>query len=203
MKNILSNVCVLCTAIMTCFCLTGCPGPGDNEDEPKIPEPQAKVDSLIFTFTLSCSEDFLDYVTPVATYIDENNAEQKIEVSKSAFILSSNNDGLVDKSQSVLYSWEKEIKLANTLTGQRDMQVAYQKKADAPAIDNEKIYIMYHKLSHGYSVKPKEGGSTTHIDNSVVVIDGQDVNRKDVKGENLPQYLDNLEENPDYDKAVK
>ena len=192
MKKITYHVCILCAVFMTCFGLIGCKNKCHEPDpilEP-IPEP---VDTLVFGFTLTCSEDFLDYITPVATYIDEHNVEQKIEILKSAFSLFPNNEG--DESQPVLYSWKKEIKLANTLTGQRDMQVSYQKKVDAPTIDDEKIYIMCHWLYSEKILKRKDGKTEATIDVKI-----QNKNRQDVQGKNLPQYFEYIEKNPEYAK---
>lgn len=188
-------MCILCALYFIMSGLTSCQC-GSTQD------PVLKADTLSIRFTLTCSEEFINFVTPTATYKDASGVEQNIEISKSSFILVSDNEGLVDQSEPALYSWTQEIVLPNTRTGQRDIKITYKKCSDAPVIDNEKTYIMYHKLSDGYTVKYKEGGTVTYIDGTIVILNGQDSHRKDVKGSELPEYLEEIANTSDYTKRA-
>ena len=195
MKKFFYCFCILGAFCMMMSGLTSCK---DCQKEPA----QQRVDTLLFQFTLTCSEEFINFIIPTATYIDANGVEQNVEISNSSFVLATNNDGLIYQSNPVLYTWTQKIVIPNMRTGQRDMRITYKKRNDAPNIDSEKTYVMYHQLSSGYTIILKEGGKTSNFNNVTVTLDGIDPYRKDIKGENLPAYLEDIKNDSDYAKLI-
>lgn len=165
-------------------CLASCMG--CRWGEPKDPY-------IKFKFYLYCSEDLLDFVTPIATFKDENNIVQEKTLTKSMFILATNNDGLVDTSSTIIYKWHQEIVIKDTV-GQRDMRIDYQIREDAPEIDDNKIYVMHHRLDGDYD--------TQNVTKLSSINTGDDIYTKRVKGIDLPYYLDQIQNDPDYKKIA-
>ena len=176
-RNLVKNVCMSLLCAMLCVGFSGCNWLR-HEQEPRT----------IFSFSLRCSEDLLDFVTPVALYVDENGDRQEIELTKSTFE-KVDQSGLLNP-EFAMYIWKKQIVLKSE-KGQREMQVSYKLRNDATQIDNDKTYIMYHKLSGGH--EQTIGGVTITGDgDNTVTVNGQDINRTDVL-----QYLNDLQNNPD------
>lgn len=150
---------------------------------------------VVFTFTLQCSEDFLDFVIPTAVYLDEKGVEQSIELTSNLFTKVTNEEDLVGKGNDsktpITYEWKQSIRIPGE-TAQRDMRVSYRLRDNHPEIVESNEYIMKHHLSSTcyiskglYSGIPK----SSNIEFIFTVI---------VKGEELEEYLQDVIANPDY-----
>lgn len=158
-------------------------------------EPESRI---TFNFSLQCSEELLDFVSPSATFIDAEGKECSVEIPKSEFV-KIDNTGLVQNEGGTMYNWKKQIILLGVTTAQRDMRVTYNLRDNAPLIDIDKTYTMIHELECGYE---KKTGSRTYTDNSSIAINltinGSSTN--EISGSNLKAYLDNLVQDSDYVK---
>ena len=147
--------------------------------------------SLLSFFFLGGSFAFL-FMKPVKTAYEKENEPEKT-LTKSMFVLATNNDGLVDTSSTIIYKWHQEIVIKDTV-GQRDMRIDYQIREDAPEIDDNKIYVMHHRLDGDYD--------TQNVTKLSSINTGDDIYTKRVKGIDLPYYLDQIQNDPDYKKIA-
>lgn len=156
-------------------------------------------DKITFSFTLGCSEDLLAFVEPSATFIDANGEECVVKLDKSKFT-KENRSGLVENNDPVMYIWRREIVLSGASKAQRDMLVKYKLRSDAPAIVSDKEYQMEHQLGCSYTKETGGGLSSPSIDVSSKIEITLGSTTRNISGDQLQAYLDNLVENPDYVK---
>lgn len=151
-------------------------------------------DKIEFLFKLACSEDFLTFVSPTATFVDEMGNECVIKLTSDMFIDETDNNGLVGDGHehAKILCWKKNI-IVKARSAQRDMRITYEPKSDLPQIDMEKQYSMAHSLKGGHCFTSSWGASVVQA--PVVVISS---NITLVQGSELEKYLTDLQETYDY-----
>ena len=180
MKKIFKQLCIIVVYGMVCSCVTSCK-------------------QITFEFSLQCSDDLLDFVNPIVTYVDKKDNLQSISLNKSDFSVISTttivtviNDSEPIKVEQKKYNWKKQIVL-KTESACRSMKVSYKLRDDAPIIDDSKTYIMYHVLTSKHTVI-----NGTYSENINIDIDLGVGTTNKVIGKDLKKYLDDLQSNPDY-----
>lgn len=181
MKKNIKQLCIIIMYGTICCILTSCSK------------------QITFTFSLQCSEDLLDFVSPIVTYVDKKDDLQNVCLKKSDFNVRSTETSItiINDSEPIVvvynnYNWEKQI-VIKAESACRSMKVSYQLRDDAPIIDESKTYIMYHVLTSKHNVI--NGNDPLNINLSLNIND--DSNVKKVSGEDLKAYLDDLQDNPD------
>ena len=158
-------------------------------------------EATIFTFTLACSDDLLEFVIPIVTFCDNQDIEQIVELSKDEFKTSVSG---YDKktvifngdSSSILY-WQKRI-LINSINISRDMSVKYVRKEQHPDYSTKQYYWMAHDL---YGAILVEVGNYRYYESNVNIVIGDNDNRNNsafIKCEEMEEYLAILECDSDY-----
>lgn len=161
----------------------------------------SKEESTIFTFTLACSDDLLEFVTPIVTFIDNQEIMHTIELSKDEFETSVEGYGkatvaLNGDSVSILY-WQERIAI-NSVNISRDMSVKYVKKEQHPDYSYKQYYWMIHNL---YSEMIVEVGSFRYYDTSRNITINDDAHTNNsafIKSEKMEEYIAILESDSDY-----
>lgn len=185
MKRILFFRVFLPCALLS-LCLTGC---REGIDGP----------SSDICFVLFCTDDLLEFATPIAKFKDERDIEQNVVLSVDSFI-----GPIVDYYSynghlylSKIRYWQCHVIISGS-SASRAMEVSYRLRDDAPEIQQETTYLMYHTLESASTTSHPDGSGkyvfeplSLHLD---VTLDEENF----IKGVNLEGYLKDLLNNHDY-----
>ncbi len=152
-------------------------------------------DSTTFSFTLTCTEDLLDFVTPTATFVDNKGITQSVELSKEMFTNQVDSQAyttLIINGDTIESLYWRQIIEIPEIDVSRDMTITYKIKANHPEYNYKEKYALYHNLigsmiSSGRRKVLTETSANAEINENIVV----DANK-------LEETLKQLEEAPDY-----
>ena len=148
-----------------------------------------------FNFTLICSEDLLQFVTPTAKWTDAQGKVNQLVLTNDMFSDKPQDITVSVKDMTLAY-WREKIMVESDNTS-CEMTISYTLKDNAPDI-NAKDYAIYNTLygSCIEDVSTWAGGmsSVTYL----TFNKDENYTGAFLKGEELKKALDELVNNPDY-----
>lgn len=131
--------------VMACTCLLAmlfaC-----SEDETKVTLINNQKTDGSFNYVLTCSEDLLKFITPVAIYHDEKNIEHVDTLNEDVWMKSDSIsiDGKLSIKGEEAFRWRKKISFSH-FNVSSSMTVKYIKKENVNYSENDS-YRFYHNL---------------------------------------------------------